>query len=328
MIFNKGQVLLIVMFIPLFLMGQDHSFSQFYASPMYLNPSMAGNTACARLALNYRNQWPTIPQAYNTYQLTYDQSLPAISSGYGVSVYTDQQADNAFSITSLSGAYSYQVQLSQKMVMSAGLQASYTQNRLDWNNLVFADQIALDGSVSNSTLETPPENNDVAYVDFSTGLTFDWDGKYYGGLAVHHMNEPVNSFYADENAFLPMKISVHGGMAFEIEPAIHNKKTTTISPNLLYQQQGKFHQLNLGLYVHIRPFVFGTWFRHNFENPDAAIVLLGLQHNDLKIGYSYDYSLSDLGSFSGGAHEVSLSWNFCIYVEKNRKVRAIKCPEF
>jgi hypothetical protein len=74
--------------------------------------------------------------------------------------------------------------------------------------------------------------------------------------------------------------------------------------------------------------VFGTWFRHNFENPDAAIVLLGLQHNDLKIGYSYDYSLSDLGSFSGGAHEVSLSWNFCIYVEKNRKVRAIKCPEF
>lgn len=325
---NKGYILIFLMLVPFFSTGQDHSFSQFYASPMFLNPSLAGNTACARLALNYRNQWPSIPAAYNTYQLTYDQSLPSISSGYGFSVFTDQQADNALSITSINAAYSHQVQLSQDMVMSAGLQASYTQNSLDWNNLVFADQIALDGTITNSTEEIPPENNNVSYVDFSGGLTFDWNGKYYGGFAVHHMNEPVNTFYNDESAFLPMKISVHGGMAFEIEPAIHTKKTKTISPNLLYQQQGEFHQLNAGLYVHIRPLVFGTWYRHNFENPDAAIILLGLQHKDLNIGYSYDYSLSELGGYSGGAHEVSLSWDFCIYVEKSRKVRAIKCPEF
>ncbi|MGM0565802.1 MAG: PorP/SprF family type IX secretion system membrane protein [Bacteroidota bacterium] len=327
MIIKSTYLFLFIIMVPVLAISQDHSFSQFYASPMYLNPSLAGNTDCARLSLNYRNQWPGIPKAYNTYQIIYDQSLPKISSGYGISVYTDRQGDNAYSETSISGAYSYQLQISEKMIMSAGLQGSYLQNSLNWDNLIFADQINMDGTFS-STNETPPENNSISMIDFSGGLTFDWDGRYYGGLAVHHMNEPSNSFYDAENNVLPMKISVHGGAAFTIEPAIHKKKTKTISPNLLYQQQGEFHQLNAGLYVHIEPLIFGTWYRHNFENPDAAIVLVGLQHNDLKFGYSYDYSLSELGSYSGGAHEVSLTWNFCIYVEKSRKVRAIKCPEF
>ncbi len=327
MIIKSAYLFVFMLWLPLLSVSQDHSFSQFYSSPLYLNPSLAGNTECARLSLNYRNQWPSIPQAYNTYQIVYDQSLPNMSSGYGIAVYTDRQGDNAYSETSISGAYSYQWQVSEQMVMSAGLQGAYIQNSLNWDNLIFADQINLDGTIS-STNETPPENNNISMIDFSGGLAFDWNGKYYGGLAVHHMNEPPNSFYTAENSALPMKITVHGGMVFAFDPVIHRKKTKTISPNLLYQQQGEFHQLNAGLYVHIEPLIFGAWYRHNFENPDAAIALIGIQHNDLKFGYSYDYSLSELGGYSGGAHEVSLTWNFCIYVEKSRKVRAIKCPEF
>ena len=93
------------------------------------------------------------------------------------------------------------------------------------------------------------------------------------------------------------------------------------------QQQGEYHQLNAGVYVNKYPLVVGAWFRHNFENADAVIALVGLQWESLRIGYSYDYTLSELQGNSGGAHEVSLSWQFnCI--EKRRKIRAIKCPQF
>lgn len=314
--------------LPFFSTGQDHTFSQFYSSPVFLNPSLAGNTECARLSLNYRNEWPSIPAAFNTYQIVYDQSLPSISSGYGVMVFRDSQSDGAFARTHIAAAYSYQVMVSENLIVNWGLQATYIQNSLQWDNLVFADQINTDGSINPSTGETEPENNRISFADFSAGMSFGWKEKYYGGFAVHHMNEPMNSFYENEISLLSRKYTFHAGAVFEYDPAIYAKKSIFVSPNLMYQQQGNFRQLNAGVYVTIKPIVAGAWFRHNFDNPDAAIILLGLQHNNFKVGYSYDYSLSGLGGTLGAAHEVSLSYNFCVYVEKRRKVRAIKCPEF
>lgn len=325
---HKIGIFILSIILPFLSFGQDHSFSQFYSSPMFLNPSLAGNTECARLSLNYRNEWPSIPAAFNTYQIVYDQSLPSISSGYGIMIFRDAQSDNAFNRTHVAAAYSYQVKVSEEFYMNWGLQASYIENSIKWDRLVFADQINTDGSISPSTNESPPENNQVRMADFSSGFSFDWKQKYYGGMAVHHMNEPMNSFYENELSLLKRKYTFHAGAVLEHDPAIHAKKSIFVSPNLMYQQQGNFRQLNAGVYVTIKPIVAGAWFRHNFDNPDAAIILLGLQHENFKLGYSYDYSLSGLAGTLGAAHEVTLSYNFCIYVEKRRKVRAIKCPEF
>ncbi|MCF8231057.1 MAG: type IX secretion system membrane protein PorP/SprF [Bacteroidales bacterium] len=309
--------------------AQDVSFSQFYSSPLQLNPALAGQLEqCARIGLNYRNQWPAIPDAYQTYQVTYDQTLSSINSGFGLLVNSDRQGSNAYVVNQAGGIFSHQIKATEKIVVSAGMQATYYQNSLNTEELVFADQINIGG-----TDEPSPTgiiaNETQSFVDFSGGLAFDYDNKYYGGLAVHHMTEPSNSFTENDENYLSMKYTIHGGAMYKIEPAIYEKKTKVISPNFLYVQQGKYHQLNLGLYAHIKPFIFGGWFRHNFENPDATIILLGLQlDNKWKVGYSYDYSLSALSGNTGGAHEISLSYRFCIYVEKSREVRAIKCPEF
>ena len=129
---------------------------------------------------------------------------------------------------------------------------------------------------------------------------------------------------------LPMKItadlgyniSLEGGGGFTDESSDFYMVVAGI-----YQQQGKWRQVNAGVYVVRIPLVLGTWFRHNFERPDALIFLVGLTINNIKIGYSYDYSLSNLQGQSGGAHEVSLAYQFnCL--EKKRKIKAIKCPQF
>jgi hypothetical protein len=86
---------------------------------------------------------------------------------------------------------------------------------------------------------------------------------------------------------------------------------------------------SLPLYINKYPFVVGGWFRHNFQNPDAVVALVGLTYNNLRVGYSYDFTVSQVGSKAGGAHEISFAWDFCIYKEKSRKhIRAIKSPSF
>jgi len=92
-----------------------------------------------------------------------------------------------------------------------------------------------------------------------------------------------------------------------------------LSPNVLYQQQGEFHQLNAGVYITYVPVVLGAWYRHNFENVDAMIVLVGITYNGFKIGYSYDITLSELSGSTGGAHEISVGWLF----NKKPKLRTI-----
>ncbi|MEA3504434.1 MAG: PorP/SprF family type IX secretion system membrane protein, partial [Bacteroidota bacterium] len=311
------------------IIAQDVTFSQFYSNPLFLNPALTGNTACGRITINYRNQWPSLSHAYNTYNLSFDQSLPGISSGYGINITSDQQANNTISNNQISGLYSYHLQAGSELIIHAGLQVSFHMNHINWDKLIFADQIDINGDISSyNTSGEITGDTDKNFLDFSGGLAFGYMDKYYGGLAVHHMTEPDNSFTDDKDGFLPMRITLHGGAIFDMNNGRYSKRKKTISPNILFQQQGKFHQINTGLYANIEPFIIGGWFRHNFENPDAAIILLGLQINELNIGYSYDYTLSEIRGYSGGAHEISLSYEFCIYHEKRRKIRAIKCPKF
>jgi hypothetical protein len=64
--------------------GQDPTFTQFYANPLYLNPAFAGTNRCARFGLNYRNEWPRLSANYVTYSASYDQYFKNISGGFGV----------------------------------------------------------------------------------------------------------------------------------------------------------------------------------------------------------------------------------------------------
>ena len=161
------------------LIGQDVAFSQFYSSPLQLNPALAGQMEkCARIGLNYRNQWPSIPDAYQTYQVSYDQSLASINSGYGIIVNSDRQGDGALVVNQAGGIYSFQFQLSEKVVISSGLQATYFQNSLNTDKLIFLDQIHLNGTIT-PTDETITSDT-KSFLDFSGGIAFDYDGRYFG----------------------------------------------------------------------------------------------------------------------------------------------------
>ncbi|MDA3944019.1 MAG: type IX secretion system membrane protein PorP/SprF [Bacteroidetes bacterium] len=312
--------------------AQDVAFSQFYANPLYLNPAYAGNTACGRLNLNYRNQWPSLSKAYVTYNVSYDQSLAAINSGYGIMVLNDQQGDGALTHTSINAYYSYKLQLASNMDLSFGVKGAYLQEKLAWEKLIFADQInPVTGHINVGSGETAPDNNQVSGVDFGAGLLFGYENFFFAGIAADHLTEPEMSFYANDSYIIPMKLTFHSGLVINATEGGFGQKRQgdiTIEPNLMYVQQGDYKQLNAGMYVNMYPFVLGGWFRHAFENIDAVMILAGIKYENFMIGYSYDYTLSKLGGNSGGAHEISFAWNFCIIRDSKRVIRTINSPGF
>ena len=88
-----------------------------------------------------------------------------------------------------------------------------------------------------------------------------------------------------------------------------------LSVAMNFQKQGKFYQSDLGVYYYKDPLIFGFMVQGNsFCNftgrRDAVIGLLGIKTNSLSIGYSYDFTISNLIGSSGGAHEISLIYEF------------------
>lgn len=123
------------------ILAQDPLFSQFYASPLQLNPAMAGVAEAPRISLNYRNQWPSWPNAYSTYALGFEQALNSLNSGFGISVLADDAGNGIYRTLTLHAVYSYSVQLGDDFFAKFGMEGGVLQTRVDWDRLVFGDQL-------------------------------------------------------------------------------------------------------------------------------------------------------------------------------------------
>jgi type IX secretion system PorP/SprF family membrane protein len=248
---------------------------------------------------------------------------------------SDRQGHGALTRTNASLFYSYKLKVSDPITISFGVEAAFYQEHLAWEKLIFADQIdPTTGNISPDSEEDKhkPKNTTVTTPDFSAGAVMNYYDQWFAGVAVHHLTQPDISFYENTTSKLPMKYTVHGGVNVNLSKGMlgnFSQNDYLLQVNLLYLQQENFNQINAGLYINKYPFVLGGWFRHSFSNPDAAIVLVGLTWNNMRIGYSYDFTLSNIGGSSGGAHEISFSWDFCIYKQQSRRtIRAIKAPSF
>lgn len=297
--------------------AQDPEFTQFYANPLYLNPAFAGNEKCPVVHLNYRNQWPSIPNNFITYSASYDQYAEKLYGGIGLLVLKDKAGDGALSTTNISGLYSYQMNVTRKFAVKAGFQATYAQKSIDWSKLTFGDMIDDRQGFIYSTNETQGSNKKT-YFDASAGLLA-FSKQIYFGFAAHHLTQPNEGLITSSK--LPMKLTGHAGMMIPIGT---KESETYISPNILYQNQKGFQQFNVGLYVVKGIMVAGLWYR---GGKDSFIGLIGLEYNKMKIGYSYDIAISKLSGKVGGSHELSFGIQFDCKPKK-KKYNTMNCPRF
>jgi len=314
----QTKIFLLCLFVSAFidLKAQDPIYSQFYNSPLELNPAFAGNSYAPSFSFNYRNQWPSISNVYNTYSATYDQYLSRYNSGIGVVLFTDNQGDGALKTFKLSGIYAYQLKIQEDLKIKIGVEASLINSRIDWDKLSFPDQIDAEfGAISSGgtpfpTQEIQPDGLGRTYLDLSTGVLI-YNPLFYAGIALKHVNTPDDSFVNGGSNFsgLPFRFSMHGGVQINLDEGNKKDRGAFITPNVLFVKQADFAQFNIGAYTGINRFFLGGWYRHAWGNPDALIFSTGVRTGVFKIGYSFDYTVSDLSINTGGSHEIGILVN-------------------
>lgn len=299
--------------------AQDIQYSQFYAAPIYLNPAMTGASELTRIGVNYRNQWPGLNQSITSYSAYVDHYMFNINSGGGIIMNRSQQSSAQLSTTEIGASYSYRLQISSQGYLRMGGQVSYFARDAYFGNLIFGSQLDPNSDqIIGPSGETLGNDSKHRFMDYSFGILFNNQNAWLG-ISGHHLTEPNTSFVDDQTSKLPMKISAHGGMKFDLVGGNYgaaSNRSLTFAFN--YKTQGQFQQLDMGTQLDINPLVLGFWYRgipiskQETPNHESLIGLLGLSFGSgIDIGYSYDFTLSKLGNaVSGGAHEISLRYSF------------------
>lgn len=323
--FLKIFLFLLTAFVVNSVTAQDAEFSQFYSNTAYLNPAFVGNRYCPKMTTSYRNQWSAIAGNYSTAMAIYEQNTELLKGGFGFILFNDESGSNLLSTNSISALYSNQQRLTEKLYVRAGLQATYTQKRLNWDGLTFPDMIDPQLGFIFQT-QQPIVNGMAKYMDFSTGIVL-YNDKSFLGFSAHHLNRPNESLSFGES-YLPTKYTVHLSTTLPLSNIYNNE--STVSPSLMYRQQGDFKQLNAGLNVNKDNLLFGLWYRGwlGEDYRDALIPTLGIKMDNLSFIYSYDFNIAELISYGANTHEISLIVNLDCNGKRNDKIRPIPCYAF
>jgi type IX secretion system PorP/SprF family membrane protein len=316
--------------------AQDPHFSQFFSSPLTLNPAFTGKFfGNYRVAGNYRNQWPSINNAFTTatfsadFHILQDKIANNDTWGLGVVGYNDNSANGAVKLNyaSLSTAYHKGLDEDGNHQLGAGFQVTYANMLINTANLTFEDQLTNSGFTGVTSEVFNASTLKSNYIDVNAGLLYngstDERNNFYFGVSMYHINRPKQSFTGAEYVLNP-RTTFHGGGYFPLG------QYTTLHMSALHMIQVGASETMVGaaLQLNATPdlpkptsLYFGSWVRFN----DAIIPYLGLEFDDFRIGASYDYNSSALktASQNRGGIEISL-----IYTHRPSTDRPVNCPKF
>jgi type IX secretion system PorP/SprF family membrane protein len=309
-----------------FAFAQDPNFSQFFASPLTSNPALTGMfNGNYRMALNYRNQWPTFNNAFTTYTASFDARVlqSRISEtdlfGIGAMAFSDKSGNGVLqnNFLSLSTAYHKSLDEDGAHLIGAGFQGTYVSKQLNVQGLHFEDMLRADGFTGITSESFSGNELNVSYFDLNAGLlytgTTNGYNSIYFGASLYHLNKPKESFRQGEFT-LPARVTLQAGAMLPQGDynAIHFSANYSRQANATNTVIGGAYSLNLNpgqpsptnLYL-------GTWVRLG----DAVIPYVGLEVGELHFGATYDVNTSSLkpGTNMRGGAEFSL-----IYVRQPR----------
>lgn len=269
-------------------------YTQYMLNEMAINPAVAGKDEFADVRSNNRYQWVGITDAPRTYMLTAHGPIKAKHMGVGMNLYTDIVGPTRR--TGLNFSYAYHLKLKEDMHLSMGLSAGILQWGIDGSKLILHD----DGD-QNLLL-----NYQTTYVpDFGAGLYFHKKNRFYFGVAVPQMYQAPIGLYdgSSKTSKLVSQFNVNGAYKFDIGDDFK------IEPSFLlkYAAPAPF-KIDGGLRVIYKEQIWlGGAYRHN----DAFTALIGFMYkNYLMIGYSYDYTTTNIRSYTTGTHEIMLGLHF------------------
>lgn len=320
-------------------LGQDYQYAQFYALPLYYNPAFAGANLNSRLIAGYRNQLTGL-DGWKGFITSYDWYSKKASSGFGVFFSNNKLKQLGYSQTTGMLQYAYRGKFNSKIRISTGVGIGFGQMSFSLSGLTFGDQIRYDPYLPNSGDALAGQSFSASYLDLQLGFLV-YSQKWWASGSFLHPHSPTLTSVAGQNIIDP-RINISGGYRLELEKVSDYKGELvpkSITPAVLFRSQGAGSQLDLGIYVHYVPLVFGLWYRgiptkvkgSKSLNHDALTALVGVKQNNLSIGYSYDLNLSGLVPIYAGSHEITVTYEFktkYLSLKGSKPTRALPCPSF
>ncbi|MBI4946598.1 MAG: PorP/SprF family type IX secretion system membrane protein [Bacteroidetes bacterium] len=322
--------------------AQDIHFSQFYNSPLILNPALTGVfNGNIRVQTNYRSQWASIQNPYKTLAAAFDMGLLKNNKtaflGLGVSVFNDKAGDSKMGLTQAALSLSGNVSMDKNNILSAGLQGCFSQRSLSYTDLRWDNQYdaSLGGYSSGKASGETGSSEKFSYADFSAGINWNYGSgelnsksndaiRINAGAALYHLNQPKQLFYDITNEKLYSKMVFHGGALIGI-------KHTEISlvPAFLLFKQGNTQELTVGTAVKYRlsggskgstgsAISLGGYYRMG----DAIIITTQIEVSDFSLGLSYDINTSSLKNATGGKGGLELSLKYIGSFGKSNKSKS------
>lgn len=320
-------------------MAQDVHFTQYFTSPLTLNPALTGLVPDdLRVAANVRSQWSSVSGSpYLTGTVSYDMALlkgklpEGDALGLGGMFLYDKSGSGGLTNTStaLSLAYHKGFGRDKLQHLSFGVQGVLVNKTINFQKLTFEDQF--DPSTGTTIYNTNENftNADLSYPDFNVGLMYSGQlsehAKAYAGVSYYHVTQPVETFLND-NHQIHTRLSAYLGGSFDMN------ENTVLYASALYQSQASATEVLLGAavgfimnpghdleYERNTVLYLGGWYRHQ----DALAPYVAIEWSKMRIGLSYDVNISTFApaTRSNGAYELSLLF----FGRLNRHERA---PEY
>lgn len=343
------------------LQAQDPILSQYYANKMYLNPALTGFEGGITVNTNYRNQWFRVDGAdaeFTTKAVGIDFEAPCLQSSFGINYIDNLEGAGDLRRQSAGISYAWRSRPEQgvfqdKFELSFGMRGVYSWQSLNWDRLVFSDQLTPFGPTGGASGLDRPDNLGGGYFDFGAGTyamwTTDNDHRIRLGASFQHIVRIDPSLVLIEDT-LPIRTTIHGSYVLPVMYG-SNRKYELIPMFKLDMQRSAVASITQAFwYTSIQygvAFNFlqkpglwgGAWLNsHTGKNqafPDgnninSLIVALGVEFgegvdlsksdNSYRFGVSYDYNMSGIRSDGGGTFELSFTANF-------GKAKIIKCDK-
>ena len=340
---NKNLLTVFFIFCIYLSHAQDPSFSQFYASRIYLNPAFTGIENGVSFAGVSRTQWTNVDRGFRTYIASVEIQEPFLRSGFGLSLYHDTEGLMQLNTNQVSLSYAYHIPLDHHN-LHIGFQGSWVQKSVDWDKITFSDQLdPVFGDINPTT--AVPLLDKISYTDFDFGILWRFDkdlkiGRLLSrdtrtsiGLSLHHLpylflKDTGNESFQNLDTQTSPRLTLHAGTVIPLIFFNGRKNKVSISPNIKIDFQGDrffaprqhLQVFTYGLYLLYDGIYLGAFYQNKhalpqFKDTNAFIFAIGAylkngnQNNrNFFLGFSYDANTTGVGPRGGGVYEVALRW--------------------
>ena len=283
----------------------DAQLSQYWALPTYYNPGAAGSTDKLNIRAATRQQWVKMPGAPKTFIIMGDMPFKLFKQQHGVGAVISSEKIGLFSNTALGIQYSFKVKLLGGQ-LGLGLQFGLINQVFDGSEVYIPES-----DYHTQTDEGIP-TTEVKGMAFDLGFGAYYTHKYFwAGFSAMHLTSPKITFDEKYETYVPSSFYFTAGGNIPFKNSLF-----ILQPSLLLKTVVKRIQVEFGAIVKYNKFIWGGL---SYRLNDALIFSLGGEWKGVMLGYSYDYSLSDIVKVTSGSHEVFVGYSMKLDLGKKTK---------